>query len=72
MDSESANPVTTVPVHITQPEDHAPPTLAEPASGPVAEMSSAVQGGEKPATETDTGLAGKSSKLTLLVDVDVS
>lgn len=72
MDSESANPVTTVPIHLTQPEGNAPPTLAEPASGPVAEMSGALQGGEKPATETDTGQAGKSSKLTLLVDVDES
>jgi hypothetical protein len=72
MDSESAHPVTTVPIHIAQPEGHAPPTLAEPASGPVAEMSGALQGGEKPVTETNTPLAGKSSKLTSLVDVDES
>lgn len=60
MDSDSAAPVTTVPVHISQPEDHAPPTLAEPASGPVAEMSGALQGGDKAAAEADE-VTGKSS-----------
>lgn len=33
---------TIVPVKVPQPADHAPPTLAEPASGAVAEMSGAV------------------------------
>lgn len=42
---------TVVPIKITQPEGNAPPTLAEPASGPVAEMSGAIQQEEKPATE---------------------
>lgn len=69
MESKSAAPVTTIPVHITQPEDHAPPTLAEPASGPVAEMSGALQGGEKPATDVEES-AGKVLKLLLLVDAD--
>lgn len=60
MESESANPVVTIPVHVTQPEDHAPPTLAEPASGPVAEMSGALQSGEKASGEASTEPAGKS------------
>ncbi|KAK5197349.1 hypothetical protein LTR92_003288 [Exophiala xenobiotica] len=33
---------TEVPVKVTQPEDNAPPSLAEPASGPAAEMSGAL------------------------------
>lgn len=48
MAEESSPPTITVPVHITKPEDDAPPTLAEPASGPVAEMSGALQGSEGP------------------------
>lgn len=43
---------TIVPIKITQPADNAPPTLAEPASGPVAEMSGAMPLEEKPTTET--------------------
>jgi hypothetical protein len=69
MDSDSATPVTTVPVHITQPEDHAPPTLAEPASGPVAEMSGALQGGDKPAAETGD-IIGRSSKSMIWSNAD--
>lgn len=42
MDAETEAPQTTVPVKVSQPEDHAPPTLAEPASGVVAEMSGAL------------------------------
>lgn len=40
---------TVVPVKVPQPEDHAPPSLAEPASGPAAEMHGALTGNEKPA-----------------------
>lgn len=37
--SDSAPPAETiVPVKVPEPEGHAPPTLAEPASGPVAEL----------------------------------
>ncbi len=42
MDTESTAPETKVPVKVPEPADGAPPTLAEPASGPVAEMSGAV------------------------------
>ena len=31
-----------VPVKVPEPEGHAPPSLAQPASGPVAEMSGAL------------------------------
>ncbi|KAK6364884.1 hypothetical protein LTS17_011788 [Exophiala oligosperma] len=41
MDSETPAQ-TEVPVKVTQPEDQAPPSLAEPASGAVAEMSGAL------------------------------
>jgi hypothetical protein len=60
MNAESANPVATVPVHITRPEDHAPPTLAEPTSGPVAEMSGALHGGEKPLSDVAPEVTSKS------------
>jgi len=40
--ADTATPETTVPVKVPEPEEHAPPTLAEPASGPVAEMSGAL------------------------------
>jgi hypothetical protein len=42
MASEEATPMTEVPVKVPQPAEGAPPTLAEPASGPVAEMSGAL------------------------------
>ncbi|KIW16850.1 hypothetical protein PV08_04040 [Exophiala spinifera] len=41
MDTETSAQ-TEVPIKVTQPEDHAPPSLAEPASGAVAEMSGAL------------------------------
>lgn len=41
MDSETPAQ-TEVPVKVTQPENQAPPSLAEPASGAVAEMSGAL------------------------------
>ena len=50
MESDSVSPAApvatteAVPVKITPSLEDAPPTLAEPASGPVAEMSGAVQG----------------------------
>jgi len=44
---------TVVPVKISQPEEQAPPSLAEPASGPVAEMSGALAQGD--ASSADTG-----------------
>ncbi|KAK5939843.1 hypothetical protein PMZ80_008225 [Knufia obscura] len=42
---------TVVPVKVTQPEDKAPPSLAEPASGPAAEMSGALAQGDAPSDE---------------------
>lgn len=72
MEAESAKPVTTIPVHISQPEDHAPPTLAEPASGPVAEMSGALQGGEKPVSEPAVEAAGRNQTLTWAMNIDES
>jgi len=43
MDTETAAPQTEVPIKVTEPEDHtAPPSLAEPASGAVAEMTGAL------------------------------
>jgi hypothetical protein len=42
MASEDAVPMTEVPVKVPLPADGAPPSLAEPASGPVAEMSGAL------------------------------
>ena len=52
-------PTATVPVHVPLPEDNAPPTLAQPASGPVAEMSGALRGNEstaEPSKEPGTGV----------------
>ena len=43
MASEEATPMTEVPVKVPEPADGAPPSLAEPASGAVAEMSGALQ-----------------------------
>lgn len=43
---------TIVPIKVTQPADNAPPSLAEPASGPVAEMSGGVHPAEPSATES--------------------
>ena len=44
METESAAQEVMVPVKVPQPADDAPPTLAEPASGPAAEMSGAIPG----------------------------
>ena len=43
MEDNANLPTTTVPVHVPKPDDNGPPTLAEPASGPVAEMSGALE-----------------------------
>ncbi|EXJ90254.1 hypothetical protein A1O1_03353 [Capronia coronata CBS 617.96] len=51
MDAETEAPQTTVPVKVPEPEDKAPPTLAEPASGVVAEMSGALPADHEPASE---------------------
>lgn len=42
MDAEPAAPQIDVPVKVSEPEDKAPPSLAKPASGVVAEMSGAL------------------------------
>lgn len=42
MSDQPAPEQVVVPVKVTQPEEGAPPTLAQPASGPVAEMSGAI------------------------------
>ena len=62
MDTESTAPETKVPVKVPEPADGAPPTLAEPASGPVAEMPGAVnteQTTETPAPAAPSVPAGK-------------
>lgn len=43
---------TIVPVKVPAPADHAPPSLAEPASGPAAEISGAHLQDVIPATES--------------------
>ncbi len=40
-----------VPIKISQPEEKAPPSLAEPASGPTAEMSGALAQGDTPSAD---------------------
>ena len=53
-----------VPINIAPSTEDAPPTLAEPASGPVATMSGALQGAdgaEAPKTTVET--TGKSTML---------
>ncbi|KIV84314.1 hypothetical protein, variant [Exophiala sideris] len=62
MDTETAAPQTEVPIKVTEPEDHdAPPSLAEPASGAVAEMSGALTTDQpvdpKPAEPTEEAAA---------------
>lgn len=41
--AETEQPQVKVPVNVPEPEEKAPPSLAEPASGPAAEMSGALQ-----------------------------
>ncbi len=55
MASEDATRMVEVPIKVPAPVDGAPPSLAEPASGPVAEMSGALpteHNAEKPAETT--------------------
>jgi hypothetical protein len=58
MEAEASAPQTKVPVKVLEPEDQAPPSLAEPASGPVAEMSGALPTDE-PAEPTPAEETGK-------------
>ncbi|OQV01520.1 PWWP domain-containing protein isoform 2 [Cladophialophora immunda] len=51
MASEESAPTTEVPVKVPQPADGAPPSLAEPASGTVAEMSGALPAEKSTETE---------------------
>ncbi|KIW33066.1 hypothetical protein, variant 2 [Cladophialophora immunda] len=59
MASEESAPTTEVPVKVPQPADGAPPSLAEPASGTVAEMSGALPAEKSTETEPvqNTGTA---------------
>ncbi|KIX94688.1 uncharacterized protein Z520_09734 [Fonsecaea multimorphosa CBS 102226] len=61
MASEESAPTTEVPVKVPQPADGAPPSLAEPASGTVAEMSGALPAEKsteaEPVQSTDTATA---------------
>lgn len=50
-DSEAQTVV--VPVKVPEPTQHAPPTLAEPASGPVAELHGASHADQDPAALSD-------------------
>ena len=47
MEDNTTAPQATIPVHVPQPADNAPPTLAQPASGPVAEMSGALNASDE-------------------------
>jgi len=53
---------TVVPVKITQTEEKAPPSLAEPASGPAAEMTGALAEGDAPASEAGSKPAERESR----------
>lgn len=58
MSDQPATDQVIVPVKVAQPEEGAPPTLAQPASGPVAEMSGAIhQDAPKPAEPADKSTA---------------
>jgi len=52
-DSNAAPPETVVPIKVAAPADNAPPSLAEPASGPVAELSGALPEGTAPAAAAE-------------------
>jgi hypothetical protein len=69
MDHSSASappPVTeAVPVNIAPSTEDAPPTLAEPASGPVATMSGALQGPDAPEALKSTVEGTGTSRQTL-------
>jgi hypothetical protein len=53
MASENPLPDSSLPVKVDVPDIAAPPTLAEPASGPAAEMSGALTGAAS--TQADQG-----------------
>ncbi|KAL8243566.1 hypothetical protein R6Q59_009824 [Mikania micrantha] len=53
--AESEANTTAVPVKVPEPAEHAPPTLAEPASGPAAEMSGALPTDEKDGAAASAG-----------------
>lgn len=59
MEEEANRPMATVPIHVPQPEEHGPPTLAQPASGPVAEMSGALKASEGPTEPSKVSSVGK-------------
>lgn len=50
-----------IPIKVPEPEDKAPPALAEPASGPAAEMSGALPLDSTPEAKPSAG-PGKSSR----------
>lgn len=58
MSDQPAADQVVVPIKVSQPEEGAPPTLAQPASGPVAEMSGAIPNdAPKPAEPADNSTA---------------
>jgi len=61
---------TVVPVKITQSEDNAPPSLAEPASGPAAEMTGALAEGDVPSAEAGSKPAERESPFTRSITPD--
>lgn len=61
---------TVVPVKITQPEEQAPPSLAEPASGPAAEMTGALAEGDVPSTDAGSKPAERESHFTQSITPD--
>lgn len=65
MASENSLPDSVLPVKVDEPAVSAPPTLAEPASGPAAEMSGALGGTaseDKPAAEGKAPIAPRVSR----------
>ena len=66
MEPDSAAQEVMVPVKVPQPIDDAPPTLAEPASGPAAELSGAIPGASSSEAPAPSGkLSGDSIPFTL-------
>jgi hypothetical protein len=74
MESDSATPQTLVPVKVPEPENDAPPSLAEPASGPVAELPAEMSGAlpvepssEAKPTEPAAGMIQSSRKCPISI-----
>lgn len=66
--AEIASESTAVPVKVPEPQDDAPPTLAEPASGPVAEMSGALPSdGKEAAPTTANGEENQNDKISTVL-----